>query len=301
MGTATAAVASGIPARFMNHSIDAPTKVGGAMSERRLAGTERLEVQPQPSPVNAVMVAKVATVTRVRLSAVADEGAQPGRGAQTGGAVGLHRHPDDADEGEGTGLLVARGGGDEGGADPEAAEAGDVEREHDERDHDGVTVGATDEVHDDERVEDREPEGLGRVDPETPGEARQGPGQQRDGGQRRQAHEDGGEVGVVAGDRDDGVLHLERERAVGRRSEHPHRVDLVGELTGDPVGAVGVGVEAALDDEPLRGVAVGVAAEERRSEQDRQAPEDPGEARHPATLARPHAQPGVDEQRRGRR
>ena len=77
---------------------------------------------------------------------MADEGAQPGRGTQSGGAVGLHRHPDDADEGEGAGLLVARGRGDEGRPDPEAAEARDVEREHHEGDHDGVTVGATEAI-----------------------------------------------------------------------------------------------------------------------------------------------------------
>ena len=227
---------------------------------------------------------------------VPDQGAEPRGGAESRGAVGLHRHPDDADEGQRAGLLVARGGGDEDGADPEAAAARDEEGQRDERDHDGVAVGATDEVHDDEGVEHGEPEGVGRADAEALREPGKGPGQQRDGRESGQPHENRGEVGVVTGDRDDEVLHLQRERAVRRRRQHPHRVDLVGELTGHPVGAVGVRVESALHDETLGGVAVRVAAEERRGEQDREAPEDPGEAGDATAVPRAHPQPRVDEQ-----
>ena len=225
-----------------------------------------------------------------------DHRLEPCRGSGLEIALRLQGHADDADEREDGRLLVGGGRRDRHGCDDELAAAREEQGEGHEGDHDGVAVAPADEVHEDERVEHAEPEGVPTADAVALGEARQGVGEQPDRQERRHAHGQGRDVGVLREDADDEVLHLQRERTVGRRRVDPHRVDLVGEGAGHPERAHGIRVHPAQDDLSLRGVAVGVAAEERRREHDRQAPEEPRHRRGLAAVHGAHPQPRVDEQ-----
>ncbi len=181
----------------------------------------------------------------------------------------------DAHEREHRRLLDAGTGSDGDRRGDPAPVGGHEEADDDERDHDGVVVHATDEVHEHERVERAEPDGLVARDAHLLGQPRQGVGDDADCDERRQTHGDGGEQRIPAGQVDDEPLDLQGDGAVGRRGEQPQRVHLVGKRAGYGDRAGLIRVHAAADDEPLGRVAVRVAAEQRRNGDDGQAPPGP--------------------------
>jgi hypothetical protein len=125
-----------------------------------------------------------------------------------------------------------------------------------------------------ERVEDDEPRRQADVVAEPAGDLRQEEGDESDPQKGRQAHGDRRGIRVARpGEVDDEVLDLQLQRPVGRRRVEPHRVDVLRVLLGDRRRSVAVGVDADVDEAPLPGVAVGVAAEQRGREQKRQGPE----------------------------
>ena len=207
---------------------------------------------------------------------------------------GERHDPDDRHHGR---LFEARGQGQRDAAEREVPVGREQQRGDGQRDHHRVVMGAADDVHDHERVQHPQPDRLLAAHADAFGEARQRIRDDRHRQQRRKPHRHRREIGVVAGQPHDEVLHLEGGRPVGGGRVEPEWVHLVRVRAGHGDGSGLVGVHPAGDHEPLGRVAVRITAEQRRAPQDRDRPERPGGGgRRAGAGDRTQPQPRVEQQ-----
>ena len=185
--------------------------------------------------------------------------AGPGR---CGGAQQSHR--DDRDQG---GLLHRRRQRHGQGCQDEPPLGREPEGHDDQGDHDGVIVGTAEKVEHGQRVQHTEPQGEPGIPAERGGDAGQQSGDDHQRSDCGQPHPHGGRIRVAPHEVDNGMLDLQRERAVGRWGPAPEGIDLLGELAAEQARTHGIRVQAQVDDPALGRITVGVAAEQGRSEQ----------------------------------
>ena len=129
-----------------------------------------------------------------------------------------------------------------------------------------------DEVQEDQRVEQAQPDRLGLVDAARAGQPRQVERDEQHPAEGEQPEQEQRGDRGGAGDPVDPGRQAHPQRAVRRRRGLPDPVRAVGEVGVEDTGAVHVGVDPVREQPALRDVAVDVAAEEHRRERHRQAP-----------------------------